>query len=68
MASTTTTTKAEELPEYYSFPPFFTLQPVVQTRKYQLRLWRELVLRWHQVSPCLLRRGSSQPQARLLHD
>jgi hypothetical protein len=53
MASTSTSTKAAapaaELPEYYSFPPFFTLQPVTQTRKYQLRLWRELILRWHQV-------------------
>lgn len=36
------------LPEYHAFPPFFTLQPVVETRKMQLRLWRELVLRWHQ--------------------
>lgn len=48
MATTTTTTSSEELPEYYSFPPFFTLQPVTQTRKYQLRLWKELILRWHQ--------------------
>lgn len=36
------------VPEYHAFPPFYTLQPVLETRKMQLRLWRELVLRWHQ--------------------
>ncbi|TFJ81742.1 hypothetical protein NSK_006991 [Nannochloropsis salina CCMP1776] len=38
----------EALPEYHGFPPFFTLQPVLETRKMQLKLWRELVLKWHQ--------------------
>lgn len=50
--ATTSAAGSEELPEYYSFPPFFTLQPVTQTRKYQLRLWKELILRWHQVRAC----------------
>ncbi len=51
MAATTTATSsnaAAALPDYYAFPPFFTLQPVLETRKMQLRLWRELVLRWHE--------------------
>lgn len=50
MAATTTATSSDAaaLPDYYAFPPFFTLQPVLETRKMQLRLWRELVLRWHE--------------------
>jgi len=36
-----------QFPEFYSFPPFFTLQPVVETREKQLALWRELILRYH---------------------
>lgn len=31
-------------PEVYSFPPFFTLQPVAASRDKQLRMWSELVL------------------------
>lgn len=31
-------------PEYYSFPPLFTLQPVEETRAKQLGMWAELVL------------------------
>lgn len=40
----------EELPEFYHFPPFFTLQPVLETRKMQMKLWHDFILRWHQVS------------------
>jgi ESCRT-II complex subunit VPS25 len=36
-----------EFPEFYSFPPFFTIQPVLATREKQLALWRELILRYH---------------------
>mmetsp|Transcript_31692 Transcript_31692/g.48594 ORF Transcript_31692/g.48594 Transcript_31692/m.48594 type:complete len:178 (-) Transcript_31692:87-620(-) len=36
-----------EFPEFYSFPPFFTIQPVLATREKQLNLWRELILRYH---------------------
>lgn len=40
--------KAEfEYPEFYSFPPFFTIQPVLATREKQMGLWRELILRYH---------------------
>ena len=39
----------QELPEFWHFPPFFTLQPVLETRKLQLKLWREFILKWHQV-------------------
>jgi ESCRT-II complex subunit VPS25 len=34
-------------PEFYNFPPFFTIQPVLATREKQLALWRELILRYH---------------------
>jgi hypothetical protein len=40
----------EEVPEFYHFPPFFTLQPVLETRKMQMKLWHDFILRWHQVS------------------
>ena len=33
-------------PEFWSFPPFFTLQPVAETREKQLTLWADLVLDW----------------------
>ena len=36
-----------EYPEFYSFPPFFTMQPVLATREKQLGLWRELILKYH---------------------
>uniref|UniRef100_A0A7S2EJ37 ESCRT-II complex subunit VPS25 n=1 Tax=Trieres chinensis TaxID=1514140 RepID=A0A7S2EJ37_TRICV len=36
-----------ELPEFFSFPPFFTIQPVLVTREKQMGLWRELILRYH---------------------
>ena len=36
-----------QFPEFYSFPPFFTIQPVLETREKQLALWRELILRYH---------------------
>ncbi|TMW58218.1 hypothetical protein Poli38472_011806 [Pythium oligandrum] len=34
-------------PEYYDFPPFFTLQPVRATREKQLVLWKQLILEFH---------------------
>jgi len=33
-----------KFPEFYSFPPFFTVQPVLATRQKQLRMWSELIL------------------------
>eukprot|EP00968_Pinguiococcus_pyrenoidosus_P026606 scaffold7114_cov264-Pinguiococcus_pyrenoidosus.AAC.10 len=33
--------------EFVHFPPFYTLQPVVGVRERQLRLWQDLVLKWH---------------------
>ena len=36
-----------DFPEFYSFPPFFTIQPVLATREKQLALWRELILKYH---------------------
>ena len=38
-----------EYPDFYSFPPFFTIQPVLATRSKQLALWRELILQYHTV-------------------
>lgn len=34
-------------PEFWSFPPFFTLQPVEATRSKQLALWKDLILKFH---------------------
>lgn len=36
-----------KFPEFYSFPPFFTIQPNLTTREKQLGLWRELILGYH---------------------
>ncbi|KAG5175912.1 ESCRT-II complex subunit-domain-containing protein [Tribonema minus] len=36
-----------QVPEFYSFPPFFTLQPVLATREKQLKLWCDMVLAYH---------------------
>ncbi|KAL7565288.1 hypothetical protein ACA910_014579 [Epithemia clementina (nom. ined.)] len=36
-----------QFPEFYSFPPFFTIQPVLATKEKQLALWRELILNYH---------------------
>ena len=46
-----------QYPEFYSFPPFFTIQPVLETREKQLALWRELILRYHtenKIKTCVL--------------
>jgi len=34
-------------PAFYNFKPFFTLQPVQQTKEKQLKLWRELIMGYH---------------------
>eukprot|EP00953_Heterococcus_sp_UTEX-ZZ885_P016047 9047-Heterococcus_DN1.PRE.4 len=36
-----------QVPEFYNFPPFFTLQPVLETREKQLKLWSDVVLGYH---------------------
>ncbi|KAK3257401.1 Vacuolar protein-sorting-associated protein 25 [Cymbomonas tetramitiformis] len=33
-------------PFFYSYPPYFTLQPVKDTRDKQIALWKELILRY----------------------
>eukprot|EP01086_Lenisia_limosa_P017883 TRINITY_DN9382_c0_g1_i1.p1 TRINITY_DN9382_c0_g1~~TRINITY_DN9382_c0_g1_i1.p1 ORF type:complete len:180 (+),score=37.57 TRINITY_DN9382_c0_g1_i1:129-668(+) len=33
-----------EFPSYYSQPPFFTIQPVVETQARQLEMWRDLII------------------------
>lgn len=40
-------TSSFEFPEFYSFPPFFTIQTNVTTREKQMGLWRELILSYH---------------------
>jgi len=35
---------AFKFPAIYDLPPFFTLQPVLNTRKQQLQLWGDLIL------------------------
>eukprot|EP00934_Nitzschia_sp_Nitz4_P008912 Nitzschia sp. Nitz4//scaffold72_size95085//83385//84208//NITZ4_004771-RA/size95085-augustus-gene-0.67-mRNA-1//1//CDS//3329557408//8902//frame0 len=37
----------EQYPDFYSFPPFFTIQPVLETREKQLTLWRDLIVQFH---------------------
>jgi len=37
----------EKYPEFYSFKPFFTIQPVLATREKQMGLWRDLILKYH---------------------
>jgi len=36
-----------DLPDFYNFPPLFTIQPVLSTREKQLGQWRELLLKYH---------------------
>lgn len=36
-----------QFPDVYSFAPFFTIQPVLETREKQMALWRELILNYH---------------------
>lgn len=43
----TSADKPFQYPDFYNFPPFFTIQPVLATREKQLALWRELILRYH---------------------
>ena len=38
---------APQYPEFYNFPPFFTIQTVLASREKQLALWRQLILRYH---------------------
>ncbi|KAL3645755.1 Vacuolar protein-sorting-associated protein 25 [Castilleja foliolosa] len=33
-----------KLPHFFNYPPYFTLQPVRDTREKQIQLWRELIL------------------------
>eukprot|EP00697_Spironema_sp_BW2_P006568 gnl/Spiro4/2016_TR969_c0_g1_i1.p1 gnl/Spiro4/2016_TR969_c0_g1~~gnl/Spiro4/2016_TR969_c0_g1_i1.p1 ORF type:complete len:183 (+),score=44.10 gnl/Spiro4/2016_TR969_c0_g1_i1:66-614(+) len=40
------TTSTFVFPPFHNLPPFYTLQPVLATRKKQLELWGELVLRF----------------------
>eukprot|EP00249_Psilotum_nudum_P009621 c22049_g1_i1 orf=550-1113(-) len=34
------------LPYFYNYPPYFTLQPVHDTRNKQIQLWKELILKY----------------------
>ncbi|KAL7111865.1 hypothetical protein ACP275_05G116600 [Erythranthe tilingii] len=33
-----------KLPHFFNYPPYFTLQPVRDTREKQIQLWKELIL------------------------
>uniref|UniRef100_A0A1D1YGI9 ESCRT-II complex subunit VPS25 n=1 Tax=Anthurium amnicola TaxID=1678845 RepID=A0A1D1YGI9_9ARAE len=33
-----------KLPQFFNYPPYFTLQPVRETREKQAQLWKELIL------------------------
>merc|ERR1711976_1138688 len=55
------------LPPVYSYPPYFTLQPVKESREKQISLWHDLLLsycRHHKlyVVPALVRKVSALPE------
>eukprot|EP00897_Mesotaenium_endlicherianum_P007107 jgi/Mesen1/6424/ME000329S05585 len=33
-------------PQFYNYPPYFTLQPVKETRERQVQLWKDLILKY----------------------
>ncbi|XP_010268243.1 PREDICTED: vacuolar protein sorting-associated protein 25 [Nelumbo nucifera] len=33
-----------KLPHFFNYPPYFTLQPIRETREKQVQLWKELIL------------------------
>lgn len=35
-----------KLPDFFNYPPYFTLQPVRDTREKQVQLWKELILNY----------------------
>ncbi|KAG6540906.1 hypothetical protein Mapa_017700 [Marchantia paleacea] len=35
-----------KMPYFYNYPPYFTLQPVKDTRDKQIQLWKELILKY----------------------
>ncbi|KAL1569203.1 Vacuolar protein-sorting-associated protein 25 [Salvia divinorum] len=35
-----------KLPHFFNYPPYFTLQPVKDTREKQIQLWKELILEY----------------------
>ncbi|GLT80620.1 hypothetical protein SLA2020_520510 [Shorea laevis] len=35
-----------KLPQFFNYPPYFTLQPVRETREKQVQLWKELILEY----------------------
>ncbi|KAF5735019.1 hypothetical protein HS088_TW15G00518 [Tripterygium wilfordii] len=35
-----------KLPQFFNYPPYFTLQPVRDTRDKQVKLWKELILEY----------------------
>ncbi|KAL2634350.1 hypothetical protein R1flu_005829 [Riccia fluitans] len=35
-----------KMPYFYNYPPYFTLQPVKDTREKQIQLWKELILKY----------------------
>ena len=45
--SSFSTTSEYKPPDFWHFPPFFTVQPSVVTREKQMRLWRDIVLDYH---------------------
>jgi ESCRT-II complex subunit VPS25 len=36
-----------ELPEFYGFPPLYTIQPCISTREKQFKMWSEIILAYH---------------------
>ncbi|EFC42101.1 predicted protein [Naegleria gruberi] len=38
--------KAIDFPTFYNLPPFYSLQPVLETREKQSKLWSEVILKY----------------------
>ncbi|EFJ33663.1 hypothetical protein SELMODRAFT_439061 [Selaginella moellendorffii] len=43
-----------KFPYFFDYPPYFTLQPVQDTREKQMQLWKELILRYCQHHKCFI--------------
>ncbi|KMZ62060.1 putative Vacuolar protein sorting protein [Zostera marina] len=35
-----------KLPDFFNYPPYFTLQPVRETKEKQILMWKELILKY----------------------
>ncbi len=36
------------IPDYWSFPPLFTIQPCESTKEKQMKMWSDIILKYHE--------------------